>query len=158
MIWEIPGAPLSSDAGDSPPCARCFPHRRSDDRPQGERERPALQPQGVRLDGAAAGNRQGGGAAEREELHHRRRGRGSPARRLTDFEALRRRGAGEVLYAFDLIELDGDDLRSLPIETRNVGDPLRSKGLWLVTRKHGYNVARPKASKRRAALTAWQIV
>ena len=39
---------------------------------------------------------------------------------LTDFEALRRRGAGEVavLYAFDLVELDGDDLRILPIETR----------------------------------------
>jgi ATP-dependent DNA ligase len=39
---------------------------------------------------------------------------------LTDFEALRRRGAGDVavLYAFDLIALDGDDLRSLPIETR----------------------------------------
>jgi bifunctional non-homologous end joining protein LigD len=39
---------------------------------------------------------------------------------LTDFEALRRRGAGEiaVLYAFDLLELDGDDLRNLPIETR----------------------------------------
>ena len=39
---------------------------------------------------------------------------------LTDFEALRRRGAGDlaVLYAFDLIELDGTDLRSLPIETR----------------------------------------
>jgi bifunctional non-homologous end joining protein LigD len=39
---------------------------------------------------------------------------------LTDFEALRRRGAGEVavLYAFDLLELDGNDLRSLPIETR----------------------------------------
>ena len=39
---------------------------------------------------------------------------------LTEFEALRRRGAGEVavLYAFDLIELDGDDLRALPIETR----------------------------------------
>jgi bifunctional non-homologous end joining protein LigD len=39
---------------------------------------------------------------------------------LTDFEALRRRGAGDVavLYAFDLIEIDGDDLRSLPIETR----------------------------------------
>jgi ATP-dependent DNA ligase len=39
---------------------------------------------------------------------------------LTDFEALRRRGAGEVavLYAFDLIELDGSDLRSLPLETR----------------------------------------
>jgi bifunctional non-homologous end joining protein LigD len=39
---------------------------------------------------------------------------------ITDFEALRRRGAGEVavLYAFDLMELDGDDLRSLPIETR----------------------------------------
>jgi bifunctional non-homologous end joining protein LigD len=33
---------------------------------------------------------------------------------------LRRRGAGDiaVLYAFDLIELDGNDLRSLPIETR----------------------------------------
>ena len=39
---------------------------------------------------------------------------------LTDFEALRRRGAGAVavLYAFDLLELDGDDLRNLPIETR----------------------------------------
>jgi ATP-dependent DNA ligase len=39
---------------------------------------------------------------------------------LTDFEALRSRGAGEVaaLYAFDLIELDGSDLRKLPIETR----------------------------------------
>ena len=33
---------------------------------------------------------------------------------LTDFGALRRRGAGEVavLYAFDLIELDGSDLRN----------------------------------------------
>ena len=39
---------------------------------------------------------------------------------LTDFEALRRRGAGDmaVLYAFDLMELDGNDMRSLPIETR----------------------------------------
>jgi bifunctional non-homologous end joining protein LigD len=39
---------------------------------------------------------------------------------LTDFEALRRRGAGDiaVLYAFDLMELDGNDLHRLPIETR----------------------------------------
>jgi bifunctional non-homologous end joining protein LigD len=39
---------------------------------------------------------------------------------LTDFDALRRREAGElaVLYAFDLIEYDGDDLRALPLETR----------------------------------------
>jgi ATP-dependent DNA ligase len=39
---------------------------------------------------------------------------------LTDFDALRRRDAGEVamLYAFDLIEYDGDDLRALPLETR----------------------------------------
>jgi bifunctional non-homologous end joining protein LigD len=39
---------------------------------------------------------------------------------LTDFEALRSRGARDVavLYAFDLIELDGSDLRNLPIETR----------------------------------------
>jgi len=39
---------------------------------------------------------------------------------LTDFDALRRRGAGDraVLYAFDLIEYDGDDLRALPLETR----------------------------------------
>jgi bifunctional non-homologous end joining protein LigD len=38
----------------------------------------------------------------------------------TDFEALRRQGAGDVavLYAFDLLELDGNDLHSLPIETR----------------------------------------
>jgi ATP-dependent DNA ligase len=39
---------------------------------------------------------------------------------LTDFEALRRRGAGDVavLYAFDLLEYDGNDLRSVPLETR----------------------------------------
>jgi len=39
---------------------------------------------------------------------------------LTDFDALRRRGAGEVavLYAFDLLEYDGNDLRALPLETR----------------------------------------
>jgi bifunctional non-homologous end joining protein LigD len=39
---------------------------------------------------------------------------------LTDFEALRRQGARDVavLYAFDLVELDGDDLRSQPIEMR----------------------------------------
>ena len=39
---------------------------------------------------------------------------------LTDFEALRRRGAGDVavLYAFDLLEYDGNDLRSGPLETR----------------------------------------
>jgi bifunctional non-homologous end joining protein LigD len=39
---------------------------------------------------------------------------------LTDFEALRSRGARDVavLYAFDLIKLDGSDLRNLPIETR----------------------------------------
>jgi bifunctional non-homologous end joining protein LigD len=39
---------------------------------------------------------------------------------LSDFGALRRRGAGDlaVLYAFDLIEYAGDDLRALPVETR----------------------------------------
>jgi bifunctional non-homologous end joining protein LigD len=39
---------------------------------------------------------------------------------LTDFEALRRRGSRDVavLYAFDLLELDGDDFRALPLETR----------------------------------------
>src|SRR6516225_3234865 len=51
---------------------------------------------------------------------------------LTDFEALRRRGAGDiaVLYAFDLIELDGSDLRSLPIETRRatLASLLRKQG------------------------------
>jgi hypothetical protein len=33
---------------------------------------------------------------------------------LTDFEALRRRGSGDVavLYAFDLLEYDGSDLRA----------------------------------------------
>jgi bifunctional non-homologous end joining protein LigD len=51
---------------------------------------------------------------------------------LTDFEALRRRGAGDIaiLYAFDLMELDGNDLRSMPIETR------RAK-LASLLRKHG---------------------
>src|SRR6516164_10884962 len=39
---------------------------------------------------------------------------------LTDFEALRRRGSGDiaVLYAFDLLEYDGSDLRRMPLETR----------------------------------------
>jgi ATP-dependent DNA ligase len=39
---------------------------------------------------------------------------------LTDFEALRRRGADDVavLYAFDLLVYDGNDLRSVPLETR----------------------------------------
>jgi bifunctional non-homologous end joining protein LigD len=39
---------------------------------------------------------------------------------LTDFKALRRRVRVTlaVLYAFDLIELDGCDLRGMPIETR----------------------------------------
>jgi hypothetical protein len=44
---------------------------------------------------------------------------GTRAFGLTDFEALRREGAGDVavLYAFDLMELHGSDLHSLPIET-----------------------------------------
>jgi bifunctional non-homologous end joining protein LigD len=39
---------------------------------------------------------------------------------LTNFEALRQHGSGDiaVLYAFDLVALDGNDLRRLPIETR----------------------------------------
>ena len=36
----------------------------------------------------------------------------------TDFNALRRRGQEAVLYAFDLIEHDGDDLRDLPLIER----------------------------------------
>jgi bifunctional non-homologous end joining protein LigD len=56
---------------------------------------------------------------------------------LTDFEALRRRGAGDVavLYAFDLIELDGDDLRNLPIETRKaaLASLLRKPGAILLS-------------------------
>jgi hypothetical protein len=37
---------------------------------------------------------------------------------LTDFEALRRRGSGDVavLYVFDLLEYDGSDLRRMPLE------------------------------------------
>jgi bifunctional non-homologous end joining protein LigD len=39
---------------------------------------------------------------------------------LTGFEALRRRGSGDVamLYAFDLLEYDGSDLRRMSLETR----------------------------------------
>ena len=47
---------------------------------------------------------------------------------LTDFESLRRRGAGDiaVLYAFDLIELDG--LRGMPIaRARPSYSPYRSR-------------------------------
>ena len=39
-------------------------------------------------------------------------------RRHTDFNALRRRGHEAVLYAFDLLEQDGDDLRDLPLIER----------------------------------------
>jgi ATP-dependent DNA ligase len=48
---------------------------------------------------------------------------------LTDFEALRRRGSGDVavLYAFDLLEYDGNDLRSVPLETRRFDQLGRSR-------------------------------
>ena len=54
-----------------------------------------------------------------------------------DFHALRGRGHEALLYAFDLIEHDGDDLRDLPLierkrqlarligKTKNAGDPVR---------------------------------
>jgi ATP-dependent DNA ligase len=43
-----------------------------------------------------------------------------PGHARSDSQALRREGAGDVavLHAFDLMELHGSDLHSLPIETR----------------------------------------
>ena len=38
---------------------------------------------------------------------------------MPDFNALRSRGHEALLYAFDLIELDGDDLRHHPLTVRN---------------------------------------
>ena len=38
--------------------------------------------------------------------------------RLAVFEQLRRKGKHVFLYAFDLLELDGQDLRRDPLETR----------------------------------------
>ena len=40
--------------------------------------------------------------------------------RLAVFEQLRRKGKHVFLYAFDLLELDGQDLRREPLETRKV--------------------------------------
>jgi bifunctional non-homologous end joining protein LigD len=52
---------------------------------------------------------------------------------LTDFDALRRRSAGDlaVLYAFDLLEYDGNDLRCMPLETRKatLGSLLKQSGV-----------------------------
>ena len=39
-------------------------------------------------------------------------------RGLADFQLLRRRGKPVILYAFDLLQLDGEDLRGEPIEKR----------------------------------------
>jgi bifunctional non-homologous end joining protein LigD len=91
-----------------------------DDRPQRGRERPAVQSEGERLDGPAADHRSGAALLKARSFTIDGEAVVVGPDGLTDFEALRRRGAGEVavLYTFDLIELDGDDLRCLPIETR----------------------------------------
>jgi len=44
------------------------------------------------------------------------------------FEQLRRKGKHVFLYAFDLLELDGQDLRRDPLETRN--GTLASLAAW----------------------------
>ena len=52
-------------------------------------------------------------------LHHRRRGRcGEDGRPSFDRIRYRRHDASVFLYAFDLIELSGDDLRREPLEVR----------------------------------------
>jgi bifunctional non-homologous end joining protein LigD len=53
-------------------------------------------------------------------VHHRRRGGCLRRQRPRGFERIRyRRHDGKVfLYAFDLIELDGDDLRREPLDVR----------------------------------------
>ena len=48
--------------------------------------------------------------------------------RLAVFEQLRRKGKHVFLYAFDLLELDGQDLRRDPLETRN--GTLASLAAW----------------------------
>jgi len=50
------------------------------------------------------------------ELHHRRRNRFARSG-VPSFNRLQRRQPA-LLYAFDLLELDGADLRSEPIEVR----------------------------------------
>jgi bifunctional non-homologous end joining protein LigD len=51
-------------------------------------------------------------------LLHRRRGGGDEGVPSFDRIRYRRRDASVFLYAFDLIELNGDDLRREPFETR----------------------------------------
>ena len=59
---------------------------------------------------------------------------------LADFELIRRNGNGDraVLCAFDLLELDGKDLRWKPIETRKelLAKLLEDSDLALVLNKH----------------------
>jgi bifunctional non-homologous end joining protein LigD len=59
-------------------------------------------------------------AHQGEELHCRRRGAGAGPVGLSRFDDLRRREAAHkaTLYAFDLIEHDGQDLRDLPFLDR----------------------------------------
>jgi bifunctional non-homologous end joining protein LigD len=57
------------------------------------------------------------------------------------FERLRRKHEADhvLLYAFDLLELDGVDLRREPIEVRKrqLGSVLRGAGAGLVLNEHG---------------------
>ena len=53
-------------------------------------------------------------------MHHRRRGVCCDDNGMPSFDRIRyrRHDASVLLYAFDLIELNGDDLRRKPLDTR----------------------------------------
>jgi bifunctional non-homologous end joining protein LigD len=72
------------------------------------------------LDGAATGIAEGAGRLKAKSFTLDGEAVVVGRNGLTDFEALRRRGSGDVamLYAFDLLEYDGSDLRRMSLETR----------------------------------------
>jgi bifunctional non-homologous end joining protein LigD len=72
------------------------------------------------LDGAATGIAEGAGRLKAKSFTLDGEAVVVGRNGLTGFEALPRRGSGDVamLYAFDLLEYDGSDLRRMPLETR----------------------------------------
>jgi bifunctional non-homologous end joining protein LigD len=125
-IWRVPAGfvvPAQPIKASKPPSGPDWVHEIKHDgyRLIVHRDGPALHPQRLRLDNAAARDRGSCTADQGQELHDRRRsgGAGGPDG-LSRFDDLRRRDAARtaVLYAFDLIEHDGQDMRDLPFVDR----------------------------------------
>jgi hypothetical protein len=113
-----PGEPGSGRARLDP---RDQARRLPPDRPARRQARAAVHPQRPRLDRALSADRRGRAAQPQFEfLRHRWRGGAARRRRHLRFQrpALRRHDDEVQLYAFDILALEGEDLRKLPLHLR----------------------------------------